>query len=325
LIINKDLPGASSKVAAGVVNPVTGKRLVKSWIINELNQSSDAFYTQIELLSKQTFFHKKDILRVFKNYQEQNDFISKSSEAAYENYLKEESDESVLQYLENDFGSGTIAQSACLDAGLFLDAAKNILQKKASFIDNEFSFDELEINNPIVWKNISAAISCKSIIFCEGYRMKDNPLFNYLPLAPLKGEFLLIRADGLPRTKMIKKGVIIVPYKENLFWIGSTYDREELSLKNTESGVQGLKTKLASVLNTPYTVEETGFGIRPTVVDRRPLIGEHPQHKNVFVFNGLGSKGVSLAPFFAQHFVDYLEHNGELMKEVDIKRHEKYL
>ena len=321
LIVNKDLAGSSSKVAAGVVNPVTGKRLVKSWIIDELNQSSDVFYKQIEQLSEQTFFHKKDIVRVFKNYQEQNDFISKSSEAAYEHYLKENDDEIVLQYLENDFGSGTICQSACLDAGLFLDAAKKILQKKASLIEDEFNFDELEINDPIVWKNISS----KSIIFCEGYRMKDNPLFNYLPLAPLKGEFLLIRADELPRTNMIKKGVIIVPYKENLFWVGSTYDREELSLKNTVNGVEGLKTKLASVLNTLYTVQETGFGIRPTVVDRRPLIGEHPQHKNVFVFNGLGSKGVSLAPFFTQHFVDYLEHGGKLMKEVDIKRHKKYL
>jgi len=155
--------------------------------------------------------------------------------------------------------------------------------------------------------------------------LKKNPLFNYLPLAPLKGEFLLIQADELPRTKMIKKGVIIVPYKDNLFWVGSTYDRDELSLKNTENGVQGLKTKLSSVLNTPYTVQETGFGIRPTVIDRRPLIGQHPQYKNVFVFNGLGSKGVSLAPFFAQHFVDYLERDGKLMKEIDIKRCEKYM
>ncbi len=319
MIIDRNLPGASSKVAAGVINPVTGKRLVKSWMINELNKSCLGFYKHFENVSNKSFFYNINVIRVFNNYQEQNDFISKSSETAYKNYLVDSSNQGALQFIKNDFGSGIIQQSAFLDTKTFLDVAKNILQEKATIVDAEFKFNDLNIKDTIEWNEVSS----KRIIFCEGYRMKDNPFFGYLPLPSLKGEFLLIEAKELPRNNMIKKGVIIVPYDSDLFWVGSTYDRDELSLQNTEKGVEGLTEKLNQVLKVPYTIKETGFGIRPTVVDRRPLIGCHPHHKNLFVFNGLGSKGVSLAPYFAQHFIEYLEQDGKLMKEVDIVRYQK--
>lgn len=51
-------------------------------------------------------------------------------------------------------------------------------------------------------------------------------------------------------------------------------------------------------MKIPYNVVEHKAGVRPSVSDRRPVLGPCKDYEQLVVFNGLGTKGVSLAPFF---------------------------
>jgi glycine oxidase len=85
-----------------------------------------------------------------------------------------------------------------------------------------------------------------------------------------------------------------------------------------------LTEKLNELAVFPYKITNQSWGIRPTTPDRRPILGAHPEHQNVLIFNGLGTKGVSLAPYFSQVLSELLENEVPLNKEVDIQRYKHY-
>jgi glycine/D-amino acid oxidase-like deaminating enzyme len=168
------------------------------------------------------------------------------------------------------------------------------------------------------YKNIAA----ENIIFCEGFSTRSNPYFNYLPLRQTKGEALIFESNELPENKIIGGVCNITPLGNHQFYAGATYDWDDIDLAPTEKKKTALIQKIEQTIKIPFKIIDHKAGIRPTVIDRRPLIGSHPKHKKMFIFNGLGTKGLSLAPYFANHFIDCLAMNTALHTEVDIKRFE---
>ena len=162
------------------------------------------------------------------------------------------------------------------------------------------------------------------LIFCEGYRAAQNPFWKHLPFLPSKGEVLTIRSQQLHLDHILNKTISILPIGEHLFKVGSTYSWDELNDTPTEKEKANLLQQLGKIIKVPYEVIGHRAAIRPTVKDRRPFIGFHPEQLQVGIFNGLGTKGVLLAPYFANHFADHLLEKTELMKEVDVKRFPLY-
>jgi len=158
------------------------------------------------------------------------------------------------------------------------------------------------------------------VIFCEGYRVLDNPFFKQLPFTHAKGEILTIYAKKLKLDKILSKGIFILPIGNHFFKVGSTYNWNDLDEKPTEHGKNEIVDKLEKIIGTSFEIISHRAGIRPTVIDRRPILGFHPVFANLGILNGLGTKGVSLAPFFANHFVEFLEDGKPLLPEVDINR-----
>ena len=167
----------------------------------------------------------------------------------------------------------------------------------------------------MIWNGIEA----KQIIFCEGYQCINNPYFSWLPFKLTKGETLTVSFENLQLDSAINKGMFVLPYNGN-YKIGATYDWDNLDEKTTSEGREELLKKVSKFISDKVEVVEHTAGVRPTVKDRRPLIGTHPKHKQLCVFNGLGTKGVMLAPYLAQKLVNCLLNNSPLPEDININR-----
>lgn len=209
-----------------------------------------------------------------------------------------------------------IDQSGYVNVNSLLSAARNLFLEHNQFVDSEFDFKKLNVSDSkIEYENFESV----RIIFCEGISAKANPYLHWLPIRPMKGEVLGIRLEQTPHA-IFNRGVYIVPNFGNNYNVGATYGQPPFTESVTEEGRTELDEKLKALIAIPYHVVDQRWGIRPTSPDRRPIIGCHPVHKNIFIFNGLGTKGVSLAPYFSHLLAKHLTDGDEIMGEVNIQR-----
>ena len=325
IIIDEQGLSNASRIAAGLYNPVVFKRMVKSWMADELISYMNGFYTEAEQLLNENFYFKKQIVKLFAEEQEKVLWLKKSTEDVGK-YLSKTIQYNFLNELIHNSPTGESSEviiAGNLDTGLFLDAFRAYFKINNQLLEEKFEYDKLIISeNSVRYKNFTA----DKIIFCEGYKSIDNPYFKWLPFKLTKGEIITVKIPLLFEKgvsyseKVINKGVFILPLGNNIYKVGSTYEWNDLTEQTTEKGKAYLIDKLQKVLKVPFEIIDHHAGIRPTVIDRRPLIGLHPQYPALGVFNGMGTKGVMLAPFFAKQFVDFLENNLPIDKEVDIAR-----
>ncbi|MDA0950909.1 MAG: FAD-dependent oxidoreductase, partial [Bacteroidetes bacterium] len=158
------------------------------------------------------------------------------------------------------------------------------------------------------------------VIFAEGFGLKQNPYFNYLPLQGSKGELLTIYAPELDLQQVLKSTVFIIPLGDHRYRVGATYDNHRLNNLPTEEARNYLLERLRKFLKVDFEVEAHVAGVRPSVSDRKPLVGRHPQHAQLAVLNGFGSRGVMIAPFAADALYRNLFEGAELDAELDIRR-----
>jgi len=320
LLIDEGLEQAASTIAAGLYNPVVFKRLVKSWMADELIPFMDRFYVEAEQLVQAQFYHKKKIVKLFADVAEREFWLKKSDEEVGA-YLSQPMDLHFLnEYVENPIGAAEVKAAGNLDMNVFLKAFRSYFLKKDCLLQQKFECGDLSISvNSVSYRNMDA----DKIIFCEGHQATANPYFNWLPFKLTKGELITIqlkKEHAIPLDKVINKGVFILPIGNNTYKVGATYEWSDLSIHPTEKGKSELIDKLKKVIHVPFDIVEHQAGIRPTVLDRRPLIGLHPVHASVGIFNGMGTKGVMLAPYFANQFSLFLNGRAHLLDEVNCLR-----
>jgi hypothetical protein len=310
------LPGLSSSslVAAGIYNPVVFRRMNKSWMASSCISALNEFFGSCEKLLNAKLIYPRNIIRSFNEEQEKKLWLKKS-ELELDGFL----DEKIYGYpIENikcgpEFGK--VKQAGNIDLELFLKTSSDFFSE--NIIEEKFDHAALQIApEKIIYKNIQAA----NIVFCEGYLVKNNPWFRWIPLSPAKGETLTIRCElGLDESIFNKDG-FIMRLEKNLFKVGATYNWEDLNDEPSQAGKEDLEGRLKKMISCDYTIVEHKAGVRPATDDRRPIIGPHPEHKNLHVFNGLGAKGVMLAPYIANNFVNFMVHNSRLNSEVSVER-----
>lgn len=319
LVINNSETSNSSKVAAGIVNPITGKRVVKTWLADEIFPTLHDFYKSSEILLGAKFFHKKAIYKPYDSINDQNYCISKSGPEDYGAYMNIEPNNLEYQkYMNAPHGGLEILEGGYLDTNTFLSATATFLKSKNALIEKNIDFDELIFNENKV--EISG-ISANHIIFCEGHHVTKNPYFKWLPFAPAKGEVLTIESPELIIENAISKGIFILPIGDHKFRVGATYAWTFDDINTTEKAKNELIAKLDELITVPYKIIAHSAGVRPATKFRRPLIGQHPDHKQLGIFNGFGSKGVSLIPYFALNYTLFLKNNIELLPEIDIQQY----
>ncbi len=305
-------------MAAGLFNPITGKFLKQSWIADKIFPSLFQFYKEAEDLLAHRFFYPMPIYRPFISIEEQNEWMAQSEENQLKKFISKIYTSHAFGRQVNDpFGGVTTESSGYLDTVSFLNATREFLKKmkayRAAYFDLEKSIIQEE---SIVYDDCEAT----KIIFCDGIVFKTNPYFKWLPVLPLKGETLTISLHEEPEV-IFNRGVYIVPTKgKKTFMVGATYNTNDSAQEITVAARKELEEKLKDLIKAPFTIDHQNWGIRPTTPDRRPIIGSHPEFKNLIIFNGLGTKGVSLAPYFSSLLASWLEGQGEIPREVNIER-----
>lgn len=310
---------SSSRVAAGIFNPLTGKKLVKTWLADDLFPYAKSFYGGLEERLGCKLMHLMPIYRPFRSIEEQNTYLAQTADPGISPYIATTPDPgSTLSYVNAGFGGLEVVQSGWIDLPALLDASRAYFQERDLYI--EASFDPaglLRTEQGIEWQGNLF----KTVIFCQGFFALENSWFNWLPFTPVKGQILEIATDISLKPYIINQGIFALPLSENRMKVGATYSWNPLDWEATEAATKELGAKLQGLLSTAYTLTGTQAGIRPSVRDRRPLIGTHPEFSNVCIFNGLGTKGVTLGPFLANEFCNHLIYGKELNPLVNIKRY----
>jgi glycine oxidase len=310
LVFDEAHSNQSSLVAAGLANPLVGKFFTIGWRAPDFFCNLTAFYHELENRLGTTFYRPCTMRRIIASAGEQNIWLSKAHQDKYVGFC-DFSNEQVPD-LANNFGLLNVYQGGELNTAPFLAACQSKLPT------NTIKFDHNLLNLEL---NTYENIKFNHIIFCEGYKVMDNPLFNTrVNVVPTKGELIEIETD-LEATGDIYLGSVFLQHLHSNRWrVGSTYNQGDRTDHPTELMKNDLLDKLNKTLNLPYKLVDHYCGIRPASVDRKPILGTHPTYKNVHLVNGMGSKAVSLAPLLVEEMTDYLLNNTPLYPEVDIQR-----
>ena len=307
----------SSVVAAGLYNPVVLKRFTAVWKVKEQLQIALPQYAKIEKDLNIKIDYKLQILRRFASVEEQNMWFSASDKPALENFLSTKLLKNKNQHIDAPFGFGEVLHAGRLDTETLIKSYKTFLMNSESLLEKSFDYNAIQFKeNHIIYNSIKA----NNIVFAEGFGVKQNPFFSHIPLEGTKGEVLTIKAPDLKIDYAIKSSVFIIPIGNDLYTVGSTYNWDDKTNLPTQKGELELLTKLRSFVKCNFEVVSHVAGVRPTVADRRPLVGQHSQYKNLYVLNGLGSRGVMVGPYVAKQLYNFIENNQSLDQEIALTR-----
>ncbi|HCX21377.1 MAG: hypothetical protein CMB80_20935 [Flammeovirgaceae bacterium] len=315
MVINHETENTSSNKAGGLYNPITGRRMIKTWLADSLFPNLEAYYGQLEEELDSEFLFPMPIYRPFYGHDEQNDWAAKCDELAYRPYIKNLYGKSrEIPGVQDEFGGLELNLSGYVNLPVMLASIRKQLKEMGGYRNELFDYQQMKSEEQVTYKEIVA----DKIVFCDGPMVTDNPYWNHLPFKPVKGEVLEIDTS-LPTDMIVNRGVFVLP-KNGRHSVGSTYDHKDLSYVPSEKGIKNLQDRLHKLYQGDYQLVNVTAGVRPATYDRRPFIGLHPEDPNIGIFNGFGTKGVSLVPYFAGQYVNYLLRDGDLLPEVDVTR-----
>tara|TARA_B110000037_G_scaffold217179_1_gene277653 strand:+ start:8568 stop:9620 length:1053 start_codon:yes stop_codon:yes gene_type:complete len=307
----------ASVVASGLYNPVVLKRFTATWNAAAHLESAIPKYVELEQLLGHKLDHVLPIHRVFNSVKEQNNWFLACDKPVLTNFLNPEIIPNTNSAVKAPFGFGAVNFTGRIDTQLLIESYREFLLKRNQYIEETFEYTDLKDNREgVEYRTLKA----RKIVFTEGFGVHKNPYFKYLPLEGTKGELITIHAPTLKLVVILKSSIFVIPMGEDHYLVGSTYEWTDKTNEPTQKSKIELIEKLERLIGCDYEIVDQRAGIRPTVVDRRPLVGQHPSHKNMHVLNGLGTRGVLVAPSMAKALYDSIEKGASLPAEIDISR-----
>lgn len=316
-IVFENLSQTSSLVAGGVYNPVILKRLTPVWKAKEQLEIALPFYETLEKKFNLKLDIKFSTQKVFKSIEDQNNWFTATDKPLLTEFMNPKIINKSREGVVGNFGFGEVLQTGKVDTHLLVKTYQNYLKSRNSIHFEKFDYNKITIKEvEVVYKEITA----KKIVFCEGFGMIKNPYFNHLPLNEVKGELITIYAPELKIDFLLKSTLFILPLKNDLYKVGATFNWKSKTSKPSKEGRDELVEKLNKVISVPYKIVNQTAGVRPTVKDRRPLVGLHPKYKNMAILNGLGTRGVMIAPWAANELYSHIEKSESLDSEINVNR-----
>jgi glycine/D-amino acid oxidase-like deaminating enzyme len=316
-IVFEDNSQTSSLVAGGVYNPVILKRYSPVWNAREQLEVALPFYERIEKKLNKKFDEKFLIKKVFKSIEDQNNWFSAFDKPKVAPFLDPKLDKEKYTGVLEEYHYGNVNEAGRIDTFILIESYRDYLKKNNLICFEGFIYKEIIFyKNKLIYKDIEVG----NIVFAEGFGLKQNPYFNYLPLEEVKGEIITINAPELNIDFLLKSTLFVLPLGNNNYKVGATFNHSDKTSIPTEEGKRELVKKLEKVITVPYKIIEQTAGIRPAVKDRRPLVGMHSKHINLSILNGLGTRGVMIAPTVAKNLFNHIENNELLDPEIDINR-----
>ena len=311
---------SSSLIAGGLYNPVILKRFSEVWHAQQQLKIVDLFYQKLESKLKIKVDFKIPILRKFFSVEEQNNWFAASDNKMLSPFLSLDLVKTKYPGINSPYDYGEVLQTGYVDTKLLLEAYRKYLSENKLLLQETFDYQSIQFHDDFIeYKQIKA----KQIIFAEGFGLHANPYFNYLPLDGTKGELFIIKAPELNLNVIINTSVFIIPLGNDLFKVGATYNWQDKTSLPSEEGKLELLARINEILDCEFEIIDHFAGVRPTVRDRKPLVGTHPKFPRLHILNGLGTRGVMLGPSMAIELFDSIENQKPLDKAIDIQRYEK--
>lgn len=326
IVIDNNDPDSASRVAAGIINPVTGRRIVKTWMIDELLEFIVPAYTELGKELGIKAIAQRSLIDFHPTPQMKIAFDDRLKENA--DFLFQPVDQNKYNNIFNyDFGFGEVNPCYTVNLKEIIPLWRKQLLSNGQLIEEDFDINRLiNSENSIRWSDRNGQIiKAEKIIFCDGINSAQNPFFKNLPFALNKGEAIIFESKEIPADHLFKKGMMLTSIEKDFFWIGSNYLWEFDNDKPTEQFRKQTEMLLKNWLKVSFRIVNHKASVRPANIERRPFVGFHPAQKNVGILNGMGTKGCSLAPYFAKQLVDHLLYQKEILAEADIKRFSKIL
>lgn len=321
IVIDQNINKASS-VAVGIYNPVVLKRFSLIWnAVEQLELMQDYFHGFEKLLGER-YLYELPTYRIIHDQNEIHTWEKKADKSELRPFLNAKIHSETPPNFSVPFGYGEVMQTGRVHMQKFLHDFCNYLINTNQYLNSNFDFSQLAVSdNNIRYNNIKA----NKVIFCEGFGVKENPYFKYLPIIGVKGEVLKIKTKEKIPPAIWKAYNFLMPTTENYAYTASTYDRDDLTPSPTEKGKQEIITHLKAFYKGSFEVVGHYAGIRPTVIDRKPIIGNHPIYKNLFVLNGMGTRGTLLAPQMTEFLYDSSEKGTEIDNVANVRRFDHLL
>lgn len=305
---------SASRVSAGMINPVVLKRFTTFWLAQEQVDFLKQTLKEIKQYTGGEYLINHPIQRIFHNEEERELWKTKMKEESLKNFLHPVFED--LHIVKNPYSSGRVNQSARLNVHSFFYDILTYLERNEFLIKERFDYDKLDIEN-----SQYQDISFKYIVFAEGIGVKKNPYFKDIPIHINKGHHLVVNlSKPLDVEFTIKKKHFIFPIEDGKYYYGGTYDREKITEEIDEEAKNQLVEGLNQFYPEPFEIERINVGFRPTVADRRPILGRHQEYENLYVFNGLGARGILNGCYFSRELFDFIENEKSLKPEVDLRR-----
>ncbi|MGG5575846.1 NAD(P)/FAD-dependent oxidoreductase [Myroides sp. C15-4] len=312
---------SSSLVAGGMYNPVVLKRFTDVWKVKEQLTLAEVFYPALEEKLQISCWHPMALYRRLASIEEQNNWFQAADRPNLNAFLSPEIEKKQLDGVDLPFGLGKVMATGYLETDDLIPAYRQYLTQLGCYKKESFDYAALQYDEQgISYKGIQA----HRIVFAEGFGLLQNPFFNTLPLDGTKGELMIVKIPNLNCDFMLKAGVFLIPIGNDLYKVGATYNWEDKTDDPTPAGKEELLEGLRSFITLDFEVVEHMAGIRPTVKDRRPLLGRSIESDRILVLNGLGTRGVLLAPYLAEQLYNYIEKDIALEENISIHRYKKF-
>lgn len=306
----------SSRVAAGIYNPMLPKRLKRSFKADEIYPHLGNKYQELEQYLHSKFLHPLPSLYILESARELNDWAALVKTDKFRPFVSIEN-ERISDFVVSDFACLRIEHSGWVDIPLMLDRFAEKIEAPNLFFHEAFTAADLSVSDSgYTYRGIQA----EHVIFCQGTGIADNPFTSDIRLKPAKGEILLIETEAGFQNAVPQNGVFMLPVANNKYRVGSNFTWEDLSIQPSEAAKDEIIQKFTRWYKGPFEVLNQLAGVRPSSLDRRPMLGPLNKHPGAFILNGLGSKGVSLAPYYSEMLVRCIYDGVKVDSDVDVKR-----
>jgi len=308
---------SASEVAAGLINPLVFKRLTKSWMVDDLFPKMYETYAEMEKLLSVKFIQQKEMIKPLAE-QDLPMWQKRIKQGKMNHYIDRIDKDLKLDGFKNIEHYGALLQTGSCNLNVLIQSMRRFFKKHHHLVEDHLKIEDVTFTDKYVnWKDFSA----ERIIFCRGYQDAKNSLFPSDSFYLTKGELIEIEAKSLCEDYILNKNLFVLPTGKHHFKVGATYQWDIIDEETSEKGKSELLTKLDRLIDTEYSILNHWAGVRPTVKDRRPILGIHPQNDRLAIFNGLGTKGVMLAPHFSEQMLQLLENpEAKIDDEVKLDR-----
>lgn len=317
LIVDRDEPLTSSKVAAGLITPVTGMRLTVSWRYLMFYREALPFYRACGRRLNQRFLFPRGYVRMLKNDQEIAKWQKRRLAPDLQPFLHRQTpalDTAVIREPEHAFQQ---RHAAYLDTNAYLLASRRFFESLNSWDNADVKASEVHDDaDGVAWNGRRFS----HVIWAQGWGAQQHPLLHWVPFQSALGTILTVKADLQGEKRILNRSCWLLPRNDGTLRAGSTYEWKftDPSTPSAEQ-VQALGASLRTLLHCPAQIIATQSAVRPIIKNRQALMGTHPGHPRVAFLNGLGSKGSLRAPWLARHLVEHLLDGRPLESDFDLQ------